>query len=74
MYRGYELGSSDLADEIAVKNLMELINNEELQKKLNIEQEELNMICKAVKTQLLDNANRILNDERIIKTMKLNIK
>lgn len=74
MYRGYELGSSDLADEIAVKNLMELINNEELQKKLNIEQEELNMICKAVKTQILDNANRILNDERIIKTMKLNIK
>lgn len=65
MYRGYELGSSDLADEIAVKNLMEVINNLELQRKLNLSNEELCIICKAVKRQLLDNANRILVDERI---------
>lgn len=65
MYNGYELGSPDLADEIAVKNLLEIIEKPELRKKVGIDDNELLFICKAVKKQLLDNANRIIHDDRL---------
>ena len=65
MYNGYELGCPDLADEIAVKNLLEIIEKPELRKRIGIDDEELLFICKAVKKQLLDNANRIIEDERL---------
>ena len=65
MYNGYELGCPDLADEIAVKNLLEIIEKPELRKRIGIDDEELLFICKAVKKQLLDNANRIIQDDRL---------
>ena len=65
MYNGYVLGCPDLADEIAVKNLLEIIEKPELRKRIGIDDEELLFICKAVKKQLLDNANRIIQDDRL---------
>lgn len=65
MYRNRDNAEQNIADELAIYNMLIALNNPEMLSELSVEEKK--NLFKAIKAHLMMNASIILNDSSIIK-------